>query len=77
MEIFGTPDPAADEADGIGRLLETTLYLSREEMLKLAEFLKYCAEDCTKHDLWDHEHFCDFVGRPDDQYPDVIVYLSR
>jgi len=80
MELFGTPDTSgrfrAD--DGVGRLSEATLYLSASEMLKLSEFLARCARETQEFDLWDHEHFADFLRLSDNAYdgPDLIVHVA-
>jgi hypothetical protein len=80
MELFGTPDTSGkrDSGGGLGRLSEASLYLSPDEMLKLSEFLAKCARETQEFDLWDHEHFVDFMWLSDSGYdgPDIIVHLA-
>lgn len=81
MELFGTPDTSGRfrPDDGVGRLSEATLYLSASEMLKLSEFLAKCARETQEFDLWDHEHFVDFLSDSDPSFdgPDIIVHLAE
>lgn len=81
MELFGTPDTSGKfrPEDSVGRLSETTLYLSASEMLSLAEFFAKCAREAQEFELWDHEHFADFQWLRDHSYdgPDLIVHLAE
>jgi len=81
MELFGRPDTSGRfrPDDGVGRLAEATLYLSASEMLKLSEFLAKCAREARELDLWDHEHFADFLILSDSSYdgPDIIVHMAE
>ena len=81
MELFGTPDTSGKyhRDDGVGRLSETTLYLNASEMLKLSRFLAKCARETQEFELWDHEHFADFLKLTDKSYdgPDIIVHLAE
>lgn len=76
MELFGTPDNRPDPRGGVGRLIEVTMYLDPAEMRKLADFLNKCADEASTVEIWDHEHFLDYIIDPSYLGPDVIVYRS-
>ncbi|WP_338426917.1 hypothetical protein [Sphingopyxis kveilinensis] len=76
MELFGTPDNRVDPRGGVGRLTEATLYLDPTEMKKLADFLNKCAKEASTTEIWDHEHFVDYLLDASYSGPDIIVYRS-
>jgi hypothetical protein len=75
MELFGTPDTGGkfDPGDGVGRLSETTLILSPAEMRKISQFFAKCADEAEAFELWDHEHYVDFLWEEGHEGPDIII----